>query len=117
MPLPMHLASRCRARSKRSGLQCRAPSVRGHSGWLHQRSAAGGIEKAKAKGIYKGRPVTFDHAKIVALRKEGLGTTEIARAVGYASAERLQGPQGRWGCLGDARAVSPDSKRLQRKQQ
>jgi hypothetical protein len=25
------LASRCRARSKRSGLQCRAPAVRGHS--------------------------------------------------------------------------------------
>ena len=28
-----------------------------------------GIEAAKAKGIYKRRPVTFDHAKIVALRK------------------------------------------------
>ena len=41
-----------------------------------------GIEAAKAKGVYKGRPVTFDHAKIVALRKEGLGATEIARAVG-----------------------------------
>ena len=33
-------------------------------------------------GVYKGRPVTFDHAKIVALRKEGLGATEIARVVG-----------------------------------
>src|SRR5208337_3884414 len=31
MPLPMHLASRCRARSKRSRLQCRAPAVRGSS--------------------------------------------------------------------------------------
>ena len=42
-----------------------------------------GIEAAKAKGVYKGRPVTFDHGKIVALRKEGLGATEIvARAVG-----------------------------------
>ena len=40
-----------------------------------------GIEAAKARGVYKGRPVTFDHAKIVALRKEGLGATEIARAV------------------------------------
>ena len=29
-----------------------------------------------------GRPITFDHAKIVGLRKEGLGATEIARAVG-----------------------------------
>ena len=41
-----------------------------------------GIEAAKARGVYKGRPVTFDHAKIVALRKQGLGATEIARAVG-----------------------------------
>jgi DNA invertase Pin-like site-specific DNA recombinase len=41
-----------------------------------------GIEAAKARGVYKGRPITFDHSKIVALRKEGLGATEIARAVG-----------------------------------
>ncbi len=41
-----------------------------------------GIEAAKAKGVYKGRPPTFDHAKIVALRKQGKGATEIARAVG-----------------------------------
>jgi DNA invertase Pin-like site-specific DNA recombinase len=41
-----------------------------------------GIEAAKAKGVYKGRPPTFDHAKIVALRKDGLGATKIARAVG-----------------------------------
>ena len=36
----------------------------------------------KAKGIYKGRPVTFDRARIVSLRKEGMGATEIAKAVG-----------------------------------
>ena len=41
-----------------------------------------GIEAAKAKGVYKGRPVTFDHAKIVTLRKQGMGATEIAKAVG-----------------------------------
>ena len=41
-----------------------------------------GIEAAKAKGVYKGRPITFDHAKIVALRKEGRGATEIAKQVG-----------------------------------
>ena len=28
MHWPMHLASRCHAKSKRSGLQCRAPAVR-----------------------------------------------------------------------------------------
>jgi DNA invertase Pin-like site-specific DNA recombinase len=41
-----------------------------------------GIEAAKAMGVYKGRPVTFDHAKIIALRKQGMGATEIAQAVG-----------------------------------
>jgi DNA invertase Pin-like site-specific DNA recombinase len=50
-------------------------------GFIRERQRAG-IEAAKAKGIYKGRLVTFDHAKIVALRKDGLGATEIARAVG-----------------------------------
>ena len=40
-----------------------------------------GIEAAKAKGVYKGRPPTFDHATIVTLRKQGKGATEIARAV------------------------------------
>ena len=41
-----------------------------------------GIEAAKANGIYKGRFATFDRARIVALRKEGMGATEIAKAVG-----------------------------------
>jgi DNA invertase Pin-like site-specific DNA recombinase len=50
-------------------------------GFIRDRPRAG-IEAAKAKGIYKGRPATFDRARIVALRKEGMGATEIARAVG-----------------------------------
>jgi DNA invertase Pin-like site-specific DNA recombinase len=50
-------------------------------GFIRDRQRTG-IEAAKAKGVYKGRPPTFDHAKIVALRKDGLGATEIARAVG-----------------------------------
>ena len=50
-------------------------------GFIRERQRTG-IEAAKARGVYKGRPVTFDHTKIVALRKEGLGATEIARAVG-----------------------------------
>jgi DNA invertase Pin-like site-specific DNA recombinase len=50
-------------------------------GFIRERQRTG-IEAAKAKGVYKSRPVTFDHTKIVALRKEGLGATEIARAVG-----------------------------------
>jgi DNA invertase Pin-like site-specific DNA recombinase len=50
-------------------------------GFIRDRQHAG-IEAAKAKGIYKGRPATFDRACIVALRKEGMGASEIAKAVG-----------------------------------
>jgi DNA invertase Pin-like site-specific DNA recombinase len=50
-------------------------------GFIRNRQRAG-IEAAQAKGIYKGRPVTFDRAGIVSLRKEGMGATEIAKAVG-----------------------------------
>jgi DNA invertase Pin-like site-specific DNA recombinase len=50
-------------------------------GFIRDRQRAG-IDAAKAKGIYKGRPVTFDRARIVSLRKEGMGATEIAKTVG-----------------------------------
>ena len=40
-----------------------------------------GIEKAKAVGVYKGRPVSLDHAKLLQMRKVGLGATEIAKAM------------------------------------
>ena len=43
-------------------------------GFIKERQKAG-IEAAKAKGVYKGRPVSLDHAKIIALRKEGMGAT------------------------------------------
>jgi DNA invertase Pin-like site-specific DNA recombinase len=50
-------------------------------GFIRDRQRAG-IDAAKLKGIYKGRPATFDRACIVSLRKEGMGATEIAEAVG-----------------------------------
>jgi DNA invertase Pin-like site-specific DNA recombinase len=50
-------------------------------GFIRDRQRAG-IEAAKAKGVYKGRPATVDRARIVALRKQGMGATEIAKAVG-----------------------------------
>jgi DNA invertase Pin-like site-specific DNA recombinase len=50
-------------------------------GFIRDRQRAG-IDAAKAKGVYKGRPVTFDRARIVSLRKQGMGPTEIAKAVG-----------------------------------
>jgi DNA invertase Pin-like site-specific DNA recombinase len=52
-------------------------------GFIKERQKAG-IEAAKAKGVYKGRPVSLDHAKIIALRKEGMGATDIAEAMGCA---------------------------------
>jgi DNA invertase Pin-like site-specific DNA recombinase len=50
-------------------------------GFIRDRQRAG-IDAAKAKGVYKGRPVTFDRARIVSLRKEGMGAIEIAKVVG-----------------------------------
>lgn len=52
-----------------------------------------GIAAAKAKGVYKGRPATIDAGKVVALKAEGLGATEIAKrlGVGRASVYRLIG--------------------------
>ena len=41
-------------------------------GFIRDRQRAG-IDAAKAKGVYKGCPVTFDRARIVALRKERNG--------------------------------------------
>lgn len=38
-----------------------------------------GIEAAKAKGVYKGRPVALDHAKVRALHSQGVGATAIAK--------------------------------------
>jgi DNA invertase Pin-like site-specific DNA recombinase len=50
-------------------------------GFIKERQKAG-IEKAKAEGVYKGRPVTLDHEKIKALHAEGVGATELARTMG-----------------------------------
>jgi DNA invertase Pin-like site-specific DNA recombinase len=50
-------------------------------GCIRDRQRAG-IDAAKARGVYKGRPVTFDRSRIGALRKQGIGATEIAKAVG-----------------------------------
>jgi DNA invertase Pin-like site-specific DNA recombinase len=68
-------------------------------GFIRDRQRAG-IEKAKAEGVYKGRPVTFDHERIVKLRKQGLGATQIAKAVGANGGERVQGPRRVRGSVG-----------------
>src|SRR5215469_7018857 len=53
-----------------------------------------GIEKAKAAGVYKGRPETIDADQVRQLKSDGKGATEIARAmgVGRASVYRLLAP-------------------------
>jgi DNA invertase Pin-like site-specific DNA recombinase len=45
-----------------------------------------GIEAAKAKGVYKGRPASIEAADIAALKAEGLGATEIAKRLGIGRA-------------------------------
>jgi DNA invertase Pin-like site-specific DNA recombinase len=41
-----------------------------------------GIEAAKARGVYKGRPVSLDYKRIATMRAAGKGATAIAREIG-----------------------------------
>ena len=52
-----------------------------------------GIRKAKAEGVYTGRKATIDPSEIKRLKSEGMGPSEIARAlkIGRASVYRLLG--------------------------
>jgi DNA invertase Pin-like site-specific DNA recombinase len=45
-----------------------------------------GIEAAKAKGVYKGRPATISPDAVQELRQQGLGATEIAKRLGIGRA-------------------------------
>lgn len=49
--------------------------------FIRERQRAG-IEAAKAKGIYKGRPVKLDWNRIKQMNAEGKGPTEISKAIG-----------------------------------
>ncbi len=53
MHWPMHRALRCRAKSKRSGLQCQAPAVRG-SEVCRMHGAAGGAPKSNRNAFKHG---------------------------------------------------------------
>jgi len=52
-----------------------------------------GIAKAKAAGVYKGRPASIDTARVRELKAGGMGATEIAKAlkIGRASVYRVLG--------------------------
>lgn len=45
-----------------------------------------GIDKAKAAGVYKGRPVSIEGAKVREMRERGLGAAAIARELGIGRA-------------------------------
>ena len=53
-----------------------------------------GIAKAKAEGVYKGRPALIDADRVRELRAQGLGATQIAKAlkIGRASVYRVLEP-------------------------
>lgn len=57
---------------------------------LRRERQAEGIAKAKAAGVYKGRPSTIDANKVRELKQKGLGASEIAKAlkIGRASVYR-----------------------------
>ncbi|MET0527140.1 MAG: recombinase family protein [Microvirga sp.] len=50
-------------------------------GFIKERQKAG-IEKAKAEGVYKGRPITLNHAQVKTLHAQGIGATAIAKQMG-----------------------------------
>ena len=45
-----------------------------------------GIAKAKAAGVYKGRPATIDAGEISRLKSQGVGPSEIAKRLGIGRA-------------------------------
>jgi DNA invertase Pin-like site-specific DNA recombinase len=53
---------------------------------LRKERQAEGIAKAKAAGVYKGRPPSTDVMKVRALKKKGLGASEIAKTLNIARA-------------------------------
>lgn len=53
---------------------------------LRRERQAEGIAKAKAKGVYKGRPATVDADAVRRLKADGKGPAEIARELGIGRA-------------------------------
>jgi DNA invertase Pin-like site-specific DNA recombinase len=49
-----------------------------------------GIAKAKAAGVYRGRPASIDPERVLALKAQGMGASEIAKVlkIGRASVYR-----------------------------
>jgi uncharacterized protein YjcR len=83
MHWPMHQASRCRARSKRSGLQCQAPAVRGYA-VCRMHGAAGGAPKGNKNALKHGdftAEAIEERRMLAALTKQARASlVEFARA-------------------------------------
>jgi DNA invertase Pin-like site-specific DNA recombinase len=52
-----------------------------------------GIAKAKAAGVYKGRPASIDPAIVAELRSQGLGASAIAKRLGIGRASVYRAPR------------------------
>ena len=78
MLLDMHRAPRCRALSKRSGLQCRAPAMRGHS-VCRMHGARGGAPKGNRNAVKHG-----------ACSAEAIALGRQVRALARATRETLE---------------------------
>ena len=79
MLLHMHQALRCRAKSKRSGLQCRAPAVRGHSVC---RGAPKGNRNALKHGNFtaEGLALKRQISALARMARETMGAIELGEA-------------------------------------
>ena len=71
---PMHQASRCHAHSKRSGLQCQAPAVKG-SAVCRMHGAGGGAPKGNRNALKHG----MFSAEALAFRREIAALGRMAR--------------------------------------
>src|SRR5271165_661450 len=74
MLLDMRRASRCHARSKRSGLQCQAPAVRG-SEVCRMHGAAGGAPKGNKNALKHGA----HSAEALVLKRQIVALARMAR--------------------------------------
>jgi uncharacterized protein YjcR len=74
MHLDMHQALRCHAKSKRSGLRCQAPAVRGSS-VCRMHGAGGGAPKGNRNAMKHGGFT----AETIALKREIQALARIAR--------------------------------------
>jgi len=53
--------------------------------FIRERQRAG-IEKAKGRGAYNGRPKTLDYERVLEMKKSGVGATDIAKELGCSRA-------------------------------